>query len=152
MGTPVEHRMLTDAEYHQLCQWYLHDNLPQEEIARRLGIPKARLFDRRLEARNRGVLADPRLAHLDRRQGQNGGRRPGSQYHLADGIVSEQEVEARRQAIFNSWDDAERESRKGAGYIEDRMLHRGRYAWANQPARGYAPTSSLSSQPRHRNW
>jgi hypothetical protein len=149
---PAEPRMLTDAEYHQVVQWYLHDGMGQEEIARRLGIPKARLFDRGLEARKRGVLADSRLAHMDRRQGQNGGRRPGIAYRMSDGIVSEQEAEARRQAIFNGWDAAERESRRGAGYIEDRRLHRGRYAWANEPARGYVPTSSLGSQPRHRNW
>jgi hypothetical protein len=149
---PAEPRMLTDAEYHLVCQWYCHDGLGQEEISRRLGISKGRLFDRRLEARGKGVLADPRLANLVRRQGKGGGRRAGNDFHLSDGVVTEAEVEARRRAVFESWDDAERQARRNAGRIDDSREHRGRHAWATTPARGVVCTPHLNSQPRHRNW
>lgn len=46
----------------------------RSDCCERFGVPQHRVFDRSIEARNRGKLVHPMLAHLPTRQGQGGGR------------------------------------------------------------------------------
>lgn len=67
-------RMLTDAEACQIFVMYA-GGVSRTEIAATFDVPIHRIFDRRLEARGRGKLAHPKLAHLPIRQGCGGGPR-----------------------------------------------------------------------------
>lgn len=144
-------RQLTEDEYQSVVRWYLHEGVGQDEIARRLGVSRGSLFDRTREARGRGKLCDSRLAHLDRAQGSGGGRRSGENYHKPNGIVPAKEVEARRKAVFASWDDETRMSRLNAGRLDDTHGERGRHTWDHAPVKGFMSSRRLDTRPRG-NW
>jgi hypothetical protein len=146
---------ITDEQFRELRQMYL-DGVSRDDIAKHFGCSVGAIFDRNREqrlgrdGRPKGRLIHPGCRFLERRQGAGGGRRSGDAWG-ALAHVSREEAEQRRAAVFASWDDETRESRRNAGRIDDEREHRGRYAWAHAPVRGFASTTRLDTRPRG-NW
>jgi hypothetical protein len=147
---------ITDEQFQELRQMYL-DGVSRDDIAKHFGCSVGAIFDRNREqrlgkdGRPKGRLIHPGCRFLERRQGAGGGRRPGDLY-LAEGIVSPEEAEERRAAVFASWDPETRERRRGAGRLDDDdRKQRGRSSWAVEPVKGFAIPRRLDTRPRG-NW
>lgn len=143
---------MSDAEFQQLRERWLAGE-SRESIAKAFGYSVGQLFDRTAEARGRNTSPHPGLATLEKRQGRGGGRRSGSEY-AGGSHVTAAEVEQRRDEVFKSWSDEEREARYHAGLLigegrpkdfgprarEDSSHHPdrepGTKGWATEPRRG----------------
>ena len=110
VSSKPRHRAITDEECDSVFRWRA-EGVTRVEIARRLHIPAGSLFDITREARGRGHLAHPRLIHLPRQQGQNGGRPWGTVAEAAERDPTPAEIRLACEAFQGKWTHAEHYAR-----------------------------------------